>query len=66
MIKLWEDYKAWRRGEKRIKGAVRGRCFEPREGAVPKGGAHVAKSTANPRLVGIKVIRKDGTTEEIL
>jgi len=65
-MKLWEDFKAWRRGERRIKGAVRGRCFEPIEPSAPSNGAHVAQSKSTPRLVGIKVIRKDGTTEEIL
>ena len=63
-MKLWEDIKAWKRGEKRIKGAVRGRCFEPKQGE-PTNGAHIAKSQSTPRLVGIKVIRKDGTTEVI-
>ena len=63
-MKIWEDFKAWQRGEKRIKGAVRGRCFEPKD-STPSNGAHTAKSTATPRLVGIKVIRKDGTIEVI-
>lgn len=56
----WQDFKAWRRGEKRIaKG--RGRVYERKEGGriepMPAGVAVSAKITA-------KVIRADGSIEE--
>lgn len=63
-MKLWEDFKAWRRGEKRIKGAVRGRCFV-RKDEEPTSGAVKLKLEPTLTLQSIRVIRKDGTTEEI-
>ena len=65
---IWELYKAWRRGERRVKGSpMRGRCFE-KKGQLndPNSGNH-NKATAEPtmKITSMKVIRKDGTTEDI-
>lgn len=63
-MRLWEDFKAWRRGEKRIKGATRGRCFVRKEQDNLDG---IKRMTAHPtmKLVKMRVIRTDGTIEEI-
>lgn len=56
MIMVWERLKAWRRGEKKVKGANRGRCFEK---ANPEN-----NSKAQPKIkVSAKIIRADGTIE---
>lgn len=65
-MRLWEDFKAWRRGEKRIKGATRGRCFVKKNPELPPD-SDIKKATAKAtmKLTKIRVIRKDGTIEEI-
>ena len=52
---LWNSYRAWKRGEKRVAPSeCRGRVFKE------KGGRHKAQVKIKAR-----VIRKDGTTETI-
>lgn len=68
MIRLWERFKAFRRGERMIPGATRGRAFVKKEGApaVSQAGDIInIPAGAKLELVGIKVIRKDGTEEVI-
>jgi len=64
-MRLWESVKAKWRGETRIKGAERGRLFE-KLGATPVGEPTKVNKDTTVELVGIKVIREDGTIEEIL
>lgn len=59
-MRLWERFKAWRRGERMLKGVNRGRCFEKKE----SGGGFSAK--AQPKIeVTAKIIRADGTEEKL-
>lgn len=66
MIKtLWQDFKAWRRGEKRIAPRnVRGRVYERKNGDNAPAGRHQSKA-AGVAVLKARVIRLDGTTEEI-
>lgn len=64
---FWERFKAWRRGERMIKGVSRGRCFEKKELDIPEpptGGVRVCKLKPTISLIGITITRKDGTVEE--
>ena len=58
-----ERFKAWRRGDKKVKGAERGRCFVREEG---KGEVNdKIRIGAMPTLkVTAKVTRVDGSIEE--
>ena len=64
---LWESFKAWRRGEKRVKGTARGRCFvrknENAEDGVLDDGVKRTKSEPILKLK-MKVTRADGSVEE--
>ena len=60
-MKLWEDFKAWRRGEKRINTATRGRVYEKKEPT----GARVVKMVPKIKLTQMKITRADGTQEVI-
>lgn len=62
---FWDRFKAWRRGERKVKGVTRGRCYEKKNADKQQGGAHRAKAKCEAKLTGIKVIRKDGTEEVI-
>lgn len=63
---VYELYKAWRRGERRIKGSpMRGRCFEKKDKSGSSGAPMASKSEPKLELTSMKVIRKDGTTEDI-
>lgn len=57
---IWQDIKAYLRGERRIKGQTRGRCYtkkdEPQDTAMT-----AAKGTLN---VKVKITRADGSVEE--
>ncbi|MBV1952544.1 MAG: hypothetical protein KUG64_10185 [Cycloclasticus sp.] len=64
-MRLWESAKAKWRGEKRIKGAERGRLFI-REGEAPTGAPKELNRNTTMELVGIKIIRADGSEEEIM
>lgn len=57
-MRLWEKFKAWRRGERMLEGN-RGRVFEKKD--PPKGHQAEAKATINLKA---RVTRKDGTIEE--
>lgn len=63
-MRLWEDFKAWRRGEKRVSKAPRGRVYERKDGKEPLGRV-AAKAEPAPQLKQIKIIRADGTEEVI-
>jgi len=64
-IPFGQRVKAFFRKERVVKGAVRGRVFEKKENS-PSGGA-IVNVPAEPtmELTGIRIIRKDGTTEVI-
>lgn len=65
-MRLWEKFKAWRRGERMVPGVNRGRCFVKKNGEdTPAGGVKNTKAKAKAELVGIKIIRADGTKEVI-
>lgn len=65
-MRIIEKFKAWRRGERMIPGASRGRCFEKRDGSDNSlTGPIKVNATPKLELVGIRVIRKDGSVEEI-
>lgn len=64
-MRLWESAKAKWRGEKRIKGAERGRLFI-RENEAPSGAAKELNRQSTMTLVGVTVTRADGTVEEIM
>lgn len=61
-MRIWEQFKAWRRKEVMTKGISKGRCFTKKEDIA---GANTATAKAKAKLVSIKVIRADGTEEEI-
>lgn len=63
--RLIEDFKAYRRGEKRIAPGMRGRVYARKNGDndIGKGGKRF-KSKAVATL-HMRVIRADGTVEEI-
>lgn len=69
--RLWEIFKAWRRGEVMSKTISRGRCFSKKGTPTlevldkPSLGKVSIKPKATMKLVGIKVIRADGTEEDI-
>ncbi len=63
-MRIWEHFKAWRRGEKRVKGATRGRMYQ-RPGEQDPASTKM-KSKATLKVSKITVIRADGSTEEIL
>lgn len=65
IMRLWENFKAWRRGEKRVKGATRGRMYRRPEDTEPSASTKM-KSKATLKVSKITVIRADGSTEEIL
>ena len=59
---LWQDFKAWRRGERRIAPyGTRGRVYEKRD--APSSGAHVIE-TKTTYMTLAKVIRADGRPDE--
>lgn len=61
----WQDFKAWRRGERRVAPAgCRGRIYE-RHGEIAGGsaGAHRVKHKTTFR-VSARVIRADGSPDE--
>ena len=64
MIRILERFKGWLRNETMTKGASRGRVFT-KKGVAPTSDPMLAKIEPKVELVGIKVIRKDGTVEEI-
>lgn len=59
-MKLWESFKAWRRGEKRVNGAVRGRVFARPEDPSDK---ITIPTEAKMELVSMKVTRANGSVE---
>jgi len=67
MVRIWERYKAWLRGERMIPGVNRGRCFEKINGSETSEVGSPMKTKATPKLetLKIRVIRKDGSIEEI-
>lgn len=63
---LWERFKAWRRDEVPIKEAKSGRCWKKKADlAAPIDGATKIKAEPTVSLVGVTVIRADGSVEEI-
>lgn len=64
-VRLWEQVKAWRRGERMIKGMSHGRCFEKKDQIGKTDDLTATKIKGEPKLelVSIKVIRADGTEE---
>jgi hypothetical protein len=65
-MRLWERFKAWKRKEVMLTGVSRGRCFVKKELSTKAPSGAIAIS-ASPKieLVGMKVIRADGSIEEI-
>lgn len=63
-IRLWEKFKAWRRGETMSKGVNRGRVFTRKQVDTADSSAIVVKAKPAAKLVKIRVIRADGTIEE--
>lgn len=63
-FRLWEKFKAWRRNEVLLDGVSRGRCFV-KKAELATNNAKQSTGKATAKLVGIKVIRKDGTEEVI-
>lgn len=61
-MRIWQDIKAWYRGEKKVQGASRGRCYV--KGEEPSKPPE-ARATASIKLTGIKITRADGNVEEI-
>ena len=61
--RLWEAFKAWRRGEKRVASGVRGRCYT-REGR-PVTGPTKTRAKASAKLASIRIVRANGDIEEI-
>lgn len=55
----WEDFKAWRRGEMRVKEG-RGRCYAKRDGSREE---IVPANKAPTATIAAKVIRADGSIE---
>lgn len=60
MGKLWEDFKAWRRGEKRVSDASRGRVYAKRDKGSTSPGSVRSKATATCEVM---VTRKNGEQE---
>lgn len=66
-----EKFKAWHRGEVMTKGASRGRCFQKK--ATDDNNSEVldsnkpmhTKAQAKVSILSMRVVRKDGSTEEI-
>lgn len=57
-----EDFKAWRRGEKRVASGMRGRVYERKDEVPPSDG--VKRSGNKHKLkVSAKVTRADGSVE---
>ena len=66
ILRLIGDYKAWRRGDRRIapKHAVRGRLYEKKDNPKARSGHHPV--FPHPTIsVGIVKIHADGTRETI-
>jgi len=72
-LRIWEKFKAWRRGEVMRPGVSRGRCFVKKEDlnkptipGVPAPDS-VKRVSAKPivKLVGLRVIRANGDIEDI-
>lgn len=66
-MRLWERFKAWRRGEVMLPGVSRGRCFinkDPEKKDLIGPMRTTVKSSA--KLIGIRVIRTNGDIEERL
>ena len=61
---LWEDFKAFRRGERRVAPRqIRGRVYA-KKGAAPSSGA--VKTSARPSAsLTMKITRADGSVETI-
>ena len=58
----WQNFKAWRRGERRIAPAgARGRVYEQRD--APSSGAHEVETKTTYTTLA-KVIRADGRPDE--
>lgn len=66
MLRLIGDYKAWRRGDRRIapKHAVRGRIYKKKDRPDAKAGSHSALARATVG-VGIVKVHADGRREPI-
>jgi hypothetical protein len=61
-----EDFKAWRRGEIRVQPrGVTGRIYALKETGQPEGGAAVNVKTEPIASLHVKVIRADGTVEDL-
>jgi hypothetical protein len=61
---LWEDFKAWRRGERRVRPyGTHGRIYERKDVGEVSGGVNKVKSEPEVTL-HMKIIRADGTVEE--
>ena len=61
---LWEDFKAWRRGERRVAPREQtGRVYE-RNDEPSSGGAHKASARATA-VCRAKITRADGTVEYV-
>ena len=63
---LWEDFKAYRRGERRIapRGA-RGRIYERKAGPQKRAGWHEAKGGVKKIEVRARVLRASGEVEDL-
>lgn len=63
---LWEDFKAYRRGERRIapRGS-RGRIYEKKAGSSKRAGWHEARGGVKDITVTGRKIRADGTVEDL-
>lgn len=63
MFKLWEDFKAKRRGEVRVAPGLRGRIYAKKE-EIAEAGDHSAK-TKGKAFLHMKITRADGSIEEL-
>lgn len=64
-MRLIEQFKAWVRKESMTKGVNRGRCFV-KQSSLDSGGNTKVSAKAKVMIVSAKVIRADGTEEEII
>lgn len=61
---LWEDAKAWRRGERRVAPhGTRGRVYRRKKGDVPAG--PMPGTATGTATMTAKIVRADGTVEDL-
>jgi hypothetical protein len=63
---LRESWRRWRRGERKIKGATRGRIYVRKDASEDEGPGNVLPAKSEPTaVIKMKVTRVDGTVEHI-